>query len=108
MSSAMFLIFGSAQTSSKTPGAIFAQQVQRVEHRQRGVAVILCALGCSSRRHRSPSKVDAVGGLLHIGGQVLGRGEHWAAASSTFWVHQGVQLHIGSSPLPIHQKCAVR
>ena len=31
-----------------------------------------------------------------------------AVAIRQFWVHQVVQLHMGSSPLPIHQKCVLR
>ena len=58
----------------KDAGGHFAQQVQRVEHRQRGVAVILCALAAAAVVTVVLQKaVDAVGGLLHIGGQILGR-----------------------------------
>ena len=47
----------------KDAGGDFAQEVQRVEHRQRGVAVVLCALAAAAVRAVILQKaVKAVGG----------------------------------------------
>ena len=59
----------------KYAGGNPAQQVQRVEHRQRGVAVILCTLAATAVLAVVLQKaVNTVGSLLYVNGQCLRRG----------------------------------
>ena len=102
MYSAIFLIFSSWNRGERPPAQCWIK-FQNQPHSSARRGGNTAHPRCSSRPRRSPSKAvetvrclfDGSLSLLLRGGQQNDRG--------SILVHQLVQLHIGSSPLPIHR-----